>query len=273
MSAFMAGDIHNLLIDIASQFHRVCVKHGIPYYMMGGTMLGAVRHHGFIPWDDDMDFGIPREHYERFITICNNELPHYYKLLTYEKSDYAVLGYAKISDDRTIIKEIFSPMTDETLGVNIDIFPLDKTNGNKSLFSFNFFVRSAFKFQKLLFFNPENRPFLKKCLAIFAQKVFRFSKGTILKQLEKMLKRKGTEKNSSYYCNFFGAWGLKELLPISVFGEPRLYKFEETEFYGVEHYDAFLRSFYGDYNQLPPLNERHVHQIDILWKEDSKTSF
>ena len=67
-------EIHHILLNIAAAFHQICIKHDIPYCMLGGTMLGAVRHKGFIPWDDDMDFAVPREYYEKIIELLEQEL-------------------------------------------------------------------------------------------------------------------------------------------------------------------------------------------------------
>ena len=119
---------HRLLLALAKEFHSVCERNEIPYFMLGGTMLGAVRHKGFIPWDDDMDFGIPREYFSFFIDSCKKDLPSSYKVLYYDNSDYAILGFVKLSDSRTVVEEVFAPITDEVLGVNIDVFPLDLTD-------------------------------------------------------------------------------------------------------------------------------------------------
>ena len=77
MKKMTLDEIHLTLLDIAKEFDRICVKHNIPYYMIGGTMLGAVRHKGFIPWDDDMDFGVPVEYYEELQRILDKELPFF----------------------------------------------------------------------------------------------------------------------------------------------------------------------------------------------------
>ena len=75
-------ECHQHLLQIALCFDIICTKHQIPYFMLGGTMLGAIRHKGFIPWDDDMDFGIPRPYFQKFIKIAQKELPDKYEILT-----------------------------------------------------------------------------------------------------------------------------------------------------------------------------------------------
>ena len=68
-------ELQSILLDIAKEFHRICTMYEIPYYMVGGTQLGAVRHKGFIPWDDDMDFGVPRVYFEKLKVLLEESLP------------------------------------------------------------------------------------------------------------------------------------------------------------------------------------------------------
>ena len=253
------NECHTLLLNIAKEFDRICVKHNIPYYMLGGTMLGAIRHKGFIPWDDDMDFGIPRKYYQKFKEICQIELNPRYKFISEDNSDYAVLGIGKIIDTKTLLKEIYSVDSEESIGVNIDVFPLDYTNSSKGFFSFNNRMRLAFKFQKLLFVNADDRKGIKRWCAKFVKVALPLNKKTILNYINrKFLKQKNLCKNVAVF-NVSGAWGLKELVPQEFFGVPTRYKFENMELYGVANYDGYLKSLYSDYMQLPPENKRHIH--------------
>lgn len=257
-------ECHVRLLNMAKEMHKICVNHNIPYYMLGGTMLGAIRHKGIIPWDDDMDFGIPRQDYERFVKYAADELPSQYKMLTPETSDYGVLGIGKISDTTTIANEIYAVKTSEKLGVNIDIFPLDYTDSNVGAFSVNWFVRRLFKFQKLIFMETQNRTFLKRMLGVVCQFVFRFKKTTIPQFINKMMLTRNV--NVTRVANLFGAWDKKEVVPVEYFGEPTLYKFSDTEFYGVQDYDSYLKMLYNDYMQLPPEEKRHIHSLDMYVK-------
>ena len=250
---------HRLLLALAKEFHSVCERNEIPYFMLGGTMLGAVRHKGFIPWDDDMDFGIPREYFSFFIDSCKKDLPSSYKVLYYDNSDYAILGFVKLSDSRTVVEEVFTPITDEVLGVNIDVFPLDHTNQRKDFLSKNKLIRLLFKFQKLLFINPQNRSFPKRLLAVIVKTFCRIKRTSILQWFDHYLSRVSDNKQLPMYANYFGAWGLKELVPKEVFGMPTLYEFEDTHFYGVQHAHEYLKHLYGNYQIIPEESERHIH--------------
>ncbi len=269
MRPLTLNDVHQRLLEIASVFHRLCEKHGIPYYMLGGSMLGAIRHKGFIPWDDDMDFGIPREHYVRFVEVAVKELPEPYQLITYATSEYAMMGFAKMMDVTTRVEEEFQPRSNETLGVNIDIFPLDHCDEKCGIWSGNFRTRALFKLQKLLFVEAKNRPLPKKILAKTAQLLIPISRTRIPKYQDMKLstRSKGDVGKYNCYANYFGAWGLKEVMPKTVFGKPTLYAFENIKLYGAEQYDAYLRHLYNDYMQLPPENQRHVHQVKAFGEE------
>lgn len=258
-------ELHAHVLEMGKEFDRICRKHGIPYYMLGGTMLGAVRHKGIIPWDDDMDFGIPRQYYAEFEKYAKEELPSKFRFITYRNSEYACLGIGKMYDSTTLFPEIYSVNAKEELGVNIDIFPLDYTNGNKGFFSINRYMRSLFKIQKLLFVEAQNRTPAKRLLAKVAQCIFKIKRERIPAYIDSfMLKHQG----KSHVFNITGAWAMKELVPANIFGTPTEYEFEDTKFYGVENPDAYLKLLYGDYMQLPPEEKRHIHAINYYYRND-----
>lgn len=259
------SQVHAILLKIASEFHRICKLNNIPYYMLGGTMLGTIRHQGFIPWDDDMDFGIPREYFGLFCKVAEKSLSKDFKLCTYENSSYASLGIVKISYNQSIIKEIYKPNSDEEIGINIDIFPLDSTNQYFFPFSYNWNIRCLFKLQKLLVIEPRDRGFPKRCLAYLIRTILP-KKIPIIKFLTRILESRPQKDSYKMYINYFGGWGKKELVEKRIFGYPKLYKFEDMSFMGVEHANEYLTAVYGDYMQLPPENKRHTHLDEIYVK-------
>ena len=129
--------IHEILLKIAESFHQVCENNKIQYYMLGGTMLGAIRHKGFIPWDDDMDFGVMAEDWPKLIEALNKDLPQYYRIRDIKNTKGISNPSIKIEDVRTIIRESDKAGESDVIGINIDIFPLNYTNGKKSFFSKN----------------------------------------------------------------------------------------------------------------------------------------
>ena len=121
------AECHQILLQIAACFDQLCNKHDIPYYMLGGTMLGAIRHQGFIPWDDDMDFGIPRPYFDTFIQYAERELPAAYEVLTRHNAPAIQKGLIKIQlKGSKLIEKVFGDNDTQFFnGIAIDVFPLD----------------------------------------------------------------------------------------------------------------------------------------------------
>ena len=120
----MENEIQRKVVEMAKVFHDFCDKYGLKYYMLGGTMLGAVRHKGIIPWDDDMDFGMPREDYDRLIAL-KDKLDHKYTFNVHTDNPNYKYGFCKMYDESTTYLEQLTDETQFVGGVYIDIFPLD----------------------------------------------------------------------------------------------------------------------------------------------------
>ncbi len=250
--------LHNIILDLAKAFHQVCIDNGIPYYMLGGTLLGAIRHKGFIPWDDDIDFGVPRAFYDKLIQILKDNLPSQYSV--YSKEDGIVAsGFIKIADDRTLHTHTWDENPDKPFGINIDIFPIDYVAHKWKRRAIDFLMRvQGYKIYKV-----SDRPFHKRIIA-YLIKVMLFGVGNhgILSFVERHL----FEKDGKYMSNNFGVYGIKEIVPKEYFGTPKLYNFEDVQLYGVAMPHEYLTAIYGDYMQLPPEKKRRVHIIDMYWK-------
>ena len=115
--------IQDKILSILKEFINICEENNLTYYALGGTLLGAVRHKGFIPWDDDIDIGMPREDYEKFKKVAPNSLPNNYKFLSEDTANYKK-AFSVIRDDST--KIIMNYSKEELVeSLWIDIFPLD----------------------------------------------------------------------------------------------------------------------------------------------------
>lgn len=263
MKTMTIDEVHEVLLGIAKEFHRICEENDIPYYMLGGTMLGAIRHKGFIPWDDDMDFGVPREYFSKLEKIFQEQSAPYYHLRTVNNSKTIINDPAKYEDKRTLIIEPEMANINEEIGINIDIFPLDKTNGNKSFFSKNNFVHIIGLINTYRYCNMKHLNWWRKCLALcFRIVFFPFDKLYLLEFAKKHL----IPQHGNYISNLYGFWGVRETIPADVMGNPVKYQFEDTCLWGAEKYDIYLKSLYGDYLKIPSRENMHIHLTNAFKK-------
>lgn len=269
MNKLDINKIHGILLGIGKEFHRICTKNGIPYYMIGGTQLGAIRHGGFIPWDDDMDFGIPRPYFEKFKELCERQVSSPYKLVTAENSSYPI-GYIKLQDTRTLIEDpMMGFSTGSPIGVYVDIFPLDECCADysklksldKKRIIFDHIVRGIF--EKL----PNRKWYYGIINYVLHYLLPHGHKAKLwwMKQKNKIcLEYSKTGKDAM--INLYGIYKERELVGKEIWGTPTLYKFEDTEFYGPEDYDGFLKQIYREYMKLPDENNRHIHVDNVYLK-------
>lgn len=252
-------EVHERCLNIAKKFDEICTKHKIPYYMLGGTMLGAVRHRGFIPWDDDMDFGVPRRYYVRLIKILCQELPLGLKCRTFEDCNEIIYGFAKIEDTSTVIDDIRSSShLKDKLGINIDIFPLDfidcpdNSSITKVYRALNVVSSIYIYSTKPTFF----KSLIKNVVRLFVPKDSRW----IIRRIETMIEKL---PSGTYCSNIYGRWGRREAIPVDWYGENCRYKFEDFEFIGLKEYDKYLTQLYGDYMKLPPKENQEAHVDNV----------
>lgn len=263
MKELSLKDQHILLLGIAKEFDKVCRDSRIPYYMLGGTMLGAIRHKGFIPWDDDMDFGVPRPYYERLISALEEQLPVRYRCCTYDNSRNIIYPFIKIEDTHTKCHNgQYQGTIDDYLGINIDVFPLD------------YCELSDREIKRLIWLNDKyGRVFtgsasgsaLKLVLKRFIRLCIPFSQDQCYRYIEKKML---SIHNGNYIGNLLGHWEEKEIVPQQWYGLGFYYDFEGLQLMGLKEYDKYLTRMYGDYMRLPPMEKRVCHADGVfLMKE------
>lgn len=261
------SEMQSMMLDMIKWFHSFCQKNNIKYYVVGGTMLGAVRHHGFIPWDDDIDVGIPRKDYERLINDKKLllEREQRYTIESYkDKNEDFEYMYAKVYDTHTTLVE--NGRHPIKRGIFIDIFPLDGigTSIEDALSNYSpIQKRINLLMARICEFRKGRKP-LKNVAIILSRAIPSFimnNKKMIYKINELCASR---EFDSSVFVgNLLGNWGKKEIMPRDFFGDPTLYKFEDTEVYGPELFDEYLTNVYKDWRKLPPI-EKQKSQHDFL---------
>lgn len=253
--------LHSLQLLIADELKRICEKYEIKYFMVAGTLLGAVRHKGFIPWDDDMDFGMLRCDYEYFLTVCEKELDTKRFLLQTDKHDtYYAFNFAKLQLKGTSVVESFSKDVDVTQGIYIDIFPIDSVPDNlriKRRQFFNFWFFRNILLVKCGYGNDERKKKFSYRAARFLSIFFSIEK---LKKLKYSIITKYKNETTFYVVTSDGNYGLdKETLHAEWLKDICDYIFEDRVYPGISDYESYLGYFYGNYMELPPVEKRNHH--------------
>ena len=256
------SDVQRRLLEMLKWFHAFCVDHDLTYFAVGGTMLGAVRHGGFIPWDDDLDIGMPRSDYERLSTLMQEECSSgRYRIETIymEAPDYLV-PHAKVFDTWTTLVE--RKKVPCRRGLYIDILPLDGT-GQTYEDSLRHFAGIGLRLDvlaaRVCSVRPE-RSFLKNAAIVAASLVpdFLYRENAQMQAIDRICSQIPYE-TSEYVADLYGIKRKKEIMKRSVFGTPKLYPFEDMLVYGVEDPEAYLTNLFGDWRKLPPKKEQVTH--------------
>lgn len=264
MVSIGVSELRKIQLDILSAVHNYCEVNNLRYSLAFGSLLGAVRHKGFIPWDDDIDIVLMRDDYDKLVEGFNG-FDKRYRLYEPSLDDDYNFRYAKISDERTLLEEVCSL---RNVGINIDVFPIDNLFDSES--DSLSFIKSL-KSRKLImrFKILKDSYKMKWYKRIFLQigKVcllpISLRKET-LNFIEKV-KRSGDCDSiyvASLLCND------TKLLKRSLFDDYILVEFENRSFYIVKKYDEWLSLEYGNYMQLPPENKRiSPHTLNgAYWK-------
>ena len=253
--------MHGLHLILADEVKRICDKHNIKFFMIAGTLLGAIRHKGFIPWDDDMDFGMLRNDYEKFVSVCASEIDESkFYIQTDEKDKFYTFNFAKLRLCGTKVLEDFSSDVNTNQGIYIDIFPIDNVADSKLLEYFQFkrfwFYRSLL-WVKCGYGSGEVKKKSSYRIAKFFSKFFSIK---YLKKRKLKIITKYKNKKTKKVVTSDGTYGLKkETLERAWVDSLSLYQFEDRQYPGIADYDAYLSYFYGDYMQLPPEDKRNHH--------------
>ena len=269
LTAEQLQSLKNCERDMLSEFVRICDKHGIKYFVQGGTLLGTVRHGGFIPWDDDVDVSLHRDDYEKFIAVAQKELPDYYFLQTKDTDPEYPNNFAKIRDSRTTFIESSAKKLNINHGAYIDIFPLDNYPSGKKAKVYE--LKKKLLTQRIYkaFYMP-HMSFIAKIITMITMILFPSLRGAVDKR-EKLFK---SVPYSDRVVNNSGAWLDKEIIPREWVQDTIQMEFEGIKVNVSDKFDEWLTYVYGDYMSLPPENERVGHHyVDIFDMNKSYTEY
>ena len=247
------------ILEILQAIDKTCKENNLRYYLTAGTMLGAVRHKGFIPWDDDADIAMPRRDYDYLMANYQKILPDNYEIRCMENVEEFSAPFAKVYDkNTTLIEKLYM---DTLGGVYIDIFPLDGVPNSKIAQWWHFFRYQYYKkVNYFIYRDPYKHGHGPACwIPLLFHKLY--SKQWMKKKLRKMMTAYNYDK-SSLVVDHDDGW--KGVLSKEIIGEPTPVMFEGKEFMGIEQYDKYLSQKYGDYMTIPPHNKIHQHNFYYL---------
>lgn len=256
-------------LDILREIKRVCEENDLRFCLCGGTLLGAIRHNGFIPWDDDIDIYMSREDYNRFIRLFNKCSGDRYKFICMENSPVYCLPFGKVVCTETSLFETQCRST-PGMGVYVDVFPLDGLGDSLDRAKRIISKCSSYRRWLMLAMSKKRRAtpidMLKNllCGVLFCCRRIFYSR---------YLKR-ATENSfeTSKYVAFCGAYyGEKEILDKEIFSAFEFHEFEDELYPIPVEYDTYLRQLYGDYMTPPPKEKQITHHSFVAYyKETAK---
>lgn len=261
------NELKTIELQIMVKIHEFCEKNGIYYCLAYGTLIGAIRHNGFIPWDDDIDIIMPRPDYDRFIEEFGDYASQNNLCIASNKTKpHMCRAFAKICDTRTIQ---FEPKykDNDSRGVFVDVWPLDgypKGWVSRKIHQFRLFSQFVILYASLT--NIEYIPsqqLLKRMLIRLCQNV---DSEKLLTKFELNTRKYPFDNSDWVTCSS----AKPEMFKKSWFLDRFLVDFEGNNFYAPVGYDEYLRCRYGDYMKLPPKEQQKPHHvIDTYWKEDT----
>lgn len=261
MKKFTNTDIKNVSLEILDQVHDFCIENNIKYSLFYGTLLGAVRHKGFIPWDDDIDIAMPREDYNKFINIFKSDN---LKVYSCQNDLKYVLPFAKIVNINTVKHEAVYDKYRYDIGFGIDLFPVD-------------YIESIEMYKKL---KAKENKFIKK--RIYATIDVKPS-DSFLKKIAKKLIIFPYQGKGNYYANKLTNYFVRDcehkytltndifvikpdhIYDIDIFDNLVLTKFEDRKYFIINKADNVLKACYGDYMKLPPEEKRITHHDFVAY--------
>lgn len=257
-------EVKCIQLQMLSSFVNYCENNNLEYFLCAGTAIGALRHNGYIPWDDDIDVMMPRKSYEKFLSSYVND--SYEILSCWNNNDY-VYPYAKLTDKSTVLIESIN--LPKNFGVYIDVFPIDNLPSNKII------VKLMYLFRYYLDIKWGSQTAIEKKRTIIKTIEYRVSKwlfrnSSVLNTAREIDKfcRTFDNQDTRLMGRIVSGYGLVEVVKSETFEKNIYVDFEQLRCRLPIGYDNYLRNIYGDYMTPPPIAEQVLkHSATVYYKE------
>ncbi|MBO5402308.1 MAG: LicD family protein [Clostridia bacterium] len=266
MKELSLQELKDIEFDILKVFDKFCKENNIRYYFAYGTLLGAIRYKKFIPWDDDVDLLIPREDYDRLISLFKDT--EQYRLFAFEKDPAYTYPFAKLCD-MTTRKDEFGYDNGVELGVDIDLFPLDawdddleKAKREAKYIKKNMGYLGWAKLKRADSKNPIKR-FIKRIVMIFCKM---FGPAYFIKKINEATVKPEQKGNNFVGAKSWCVYGEKGIIPAEAFADTVEVEFEGEMFPAPIGWDTYLTCLYGDYLPEPPKEKQKTHHSFKAYK-------
>lgn len=263
-------------VEILKDIDTFCKENDIEYFIIYGTAIGAVRHGGFIPWDDDIDIGMRRADFDRFMSIAKEGMADKYDILNIEETPGYIVSFAKVSKKGTRFVEATNTNEEYEQGIFIDIFPFDKVSSDPEVRKKDF--QKAWILARIIMLCeiadpiiPSGLKGMTRMLAIWGCKVIHFVLNLIglnKKKVHKMYLQHVTKYNDRTDCDCLSDYC--DIAPEKIVQpEEKMFPLSTVTFEGIEFpcprdIDAHLSKYYGNYMEWPPVEARHNHMAKLL---------
>ena len=261
------SDLQKEELRIFKEFIKICKDNGLTYYIWGGSFLGAVRHHGFIPWDDDIDVSMPRPDFEKFLEIAPGQLPDDMYVSTYKRKDHVTLVAQVFNKDKRFV--LNNATRKVRTGAWIDILVIDgapRPGIKRKIFGVKYMYYRMMSqyahFGEIVNLNKK-RPWYENIAVKFAQvtNIEKFLNPVKIGDKFHALLKTNKFDECEYLGTFMGTLKMGEIFPKEMLGKGALYDFEDLKVNGPEHADAYLFYVFGNYMAPPPENMKYKHNV------------
>ncbi len=267
-NALSLQEIQKLEYDLLIKFHEYCEKNNLQYMVTYGSLIGAVRHQGFIPWDDDIDVMMPRADYSILINLLKEEKIENIDLLDSSIEEY-YYPFAKLCDNRTIAK---ADNNKTEHGIWIDIFPIDAIPDNK--LKYNIFQTRLMLLRDIIIsYTTDFSTSHKGVKLLFKRVLSQYGEVVGKKKITNYMERysqKYNKNNSDTFAAVIWQSAKGGFLKQDDILERVQIKFNDAQIYVPKNYDTYLRSLYGNYMAIPPKSKRKDHYLHVEWKNSIK---